>query len=140
MGLINLSTQARNAMLQALCDQGPVTIEIYGGIGGMPPPTADDPVMPSDTLFGTLTFSSPPADPPVNGVLTFSSITAAPSCLATGIAVWGRVKDAAGNTLLDGDVRQDGTGMFNFSTSDFVAGGPIILTSFILQIPTNIYF
>jgi len=137
MGCIKLSIKTRNAMLQALSDMGPATLEIYAG--GQPV-NAEEPLAPDNILFGTLTFSNPSASDPVDGVLTFNSITAAPSCLANGIAVWGRVKNSVGQVLLDGDVRADGTGLINFNRNDFVMGGPIMLTSFILQIPTNIYF
>lgn len=137
MGVINLSIKLRNAMLQTLADEGPHTLEIYGG---WIPRDAEQELHPDHVLFGTLEFSTPAADPPVDGVLTFRSITAAPACLANGIAAWGRVKNSQDEVLLDGDVRQDGTGLINFSKTDFVPGGPIILNAFILQIPANIYF
>lgn len=137
MGVLNLSIKIRNAMLQALLDDAPVTLEIYGG---WIPDNAEEALHPDHILFGTLEFSVPPADPAVDGILTFKSITAAPACLANGIAAWGRVKNSAGETLMDGDVRQDGTGLINFQRTDFVPGGPIILNAFILQIPVNIYF
>jgi hypothetical protein len=139
MANIRPTTTSRNAMLQAILDRinlgsGPGTIKIYDGAQ-----PANGDTAPSGTLLATLAFSDPASGAPASGSVTFSAI-AEVNAAATGTATWARIADSTAASVFDGDVKSDGTGFINFNRTDFVAGGPVRITSFVLTVPASITF
>lgn len=90
----------------------------------------------SQTLLGTLTFGSPCGS--VDGTHRFvaGAITQDSSADATATANFARIFQADGTTIvMDIDVTvTGGGGTLQLNTTNIVAGGPILVTSFIIDL------
>lgn len=105
-------------------------IEIYNGTI----PANANTAVTTQTKLGTLTFSDPSGSV-TSGVFTASAITQDSSADATGTASWARIKDSTGATVCDIDVTSTGGGgVLQLNTVNVVAGGPILITSFTLNV------
>lgn len=105
-------------------------IEIYNGTI----PANANTAVTTQTKLGTLTFSDPSGSV-TSGVFTASAITQDSSADATGTATWARIKDSTGATVCDIDVTSTGGGgVLQLNTVNVVAGGPILITSFTLNV------
>ena len=86
-------------------------------------------------LLGTLTFSDPSGATPSGGVFTASAITQDSSADATGTAVWARIADSAGVTVVDVDITATGGGgAMQMNTTSIVIGGPISISALTVSI------
>lgn len=86
------------------------------------------------TLLGTLTFSDP-CGTVATGALTMSAITQDSSADATGTATWARIFDSTGTAVMDIDISATGGGgTLQLNTVNIVAGGPILISTFVIQV------
>lgn len=86
------------------------------------------------TLLGTLTFSDP-CGTVATGALTMSAITQDSSADATGTATWARIFDSTGTAVMDIDISATGGGgTLQLNTVNIVAGGPILISSFVISV------
>lgn len=135
MAVLRLKTTVKNSILTPINDaisagSAAGTINIYSGTIPATPETA----VTSQTLLGTLTFSDP-AGVIADGALTMSTITQDASADATGVATWARVLDSDANVVMDIDVTTTGGGgTLQLNTTNIVAGGPIIINSFVINV------
>jgi len=106
-------------------------IDIYANVR---PADASTAVV-AQTLLGTLTFSDPCGTVSGN-TLTMSAITQDSSANATGTATWARISSvntAVKTTVMDIDITATGGGgTMQMNTTNIIAGGPILISSFIL--------
>lgn len=136
MAIIRFVTTAKNNALDTLktavdAGAGAGTIKVYNGTQ---PTTANDAIT-SQTLLATLTFSDP-CGTTSSGTLTMSAITQDSSADATGTATWARIADSTGATVFDVDVTVTGAGgSLQFNTTNFVIGGPVLISSFTVTVP-----
>lgn len=136
MAIIRFVTTAKNNALDTLktavdAGSGPGTIKVYNGTQ---PTTANDAIT-SQTLLATLTFSDP-CGTTSSGTLTMSAITQDSAADATGTATWARIADSTGATVFDVDVTVMGAGgTLQFNTTNFVIGGPVLISSFTITVP-----
>ncbi len=136
MAVIKFVTAVKNSALDTVktaIDAGVAagTIKIYNGTQ----PTAPADAVTTQTLLGTLTFSDP-CGASASGTLTMSAITQDTAADATGTATWARIADSAGTTVFDCDVTNTGGGgTIQFNTTNFVIGGPILISAFTITIP-----
>ena len=129
------TTPANNALTQFLnaIDAGSTggTIKIYTGTIPATPETA----ITSQVLLGTLTFGKP-CGTVTNKTFTAGSITQDSAADASGTATWARVADSSGNAFVDIDVTTiGGGGALQLNTVNIVAGGPILVSSFVIYLP-----
>lgn len=135
MPILRISTTALSAIAASIINgidagAGPGLVRFYTGAMPATPATA----VTSQTLLGTLTCSDPCATL-VGAVITFAAITQDASADATGAATWARITDSTGAVVMDVDVTNlAGTGSIKLNTVDIVAGGPILLNSFVINI------
>lgn len=135
MAIIRFVTAVKNSCLvpiQTAIDagSGPGTIKIYNGTQ---PTLASDPVA-TQTLLGTLTFADP-CGSTASGSLTMNAITQDSAADATGTASWARIADSTGATVMDIDITTTGGGgTMQLNTTNIVAGGPILCTSFVISV------
>lgn len=135
MSVLNLNTAVKNAMLLPLADaidagSAGGTIKLYTGVMPALPSTA----VTTQTLLGTLTFADP-CGTVAAGALTMGAITQDNSADATGLAAWARIADSAGVAVADVDVSSTGGGgALQLNTTNIVAGGPILITSFVFSL------
>jgi len=109
---------------------GPGIMEIYNGTIPATVATA----VTTQTKLGTLTFSDPSGSV-TSGVFTAGAITQDSSADATGTASWARITDSTGAAVCDIDVTSTGGGgVLQLNTVNVVAGGPIIVTAFALNV------
>lgn len=128
-------TPVRNA-IDAGADAG--VIDIYSGAR----PTDANTAIGAQVRLGTLTFADPCSSAPgsLGVALTMGNITQDASADATGTASWARVYSytAAGNvrtTVMDIDITTTGGGgTMQMNTTNIVAGGPILISSFVLSV------
>ena len=121
-------TQIQNAI-----DAGSAggTIKIYTGAI----PTTADTAVTSQVLLGTLTFSET-CGVNASGSLTMAAITQDSAADNSGTATWARVADSSGNAFVDIDVTTiGGGGALQLNTVNIVAGGPILVSSFVIYLP-----
>lgn len=138
MAVIKFSTVTKEAILTQVKNaidggSGAGTIKLYTGTIPATPETA----ISSQVLLGTLTFSDPcgVVGTPTAGALTFSAITQDSSADATGTATWARIADSSGTTVVDINVTvTGGGGALQLNTTSIVAGGPIIISAFVLSV------
>lgn len=136
MAIIKFVTAVKNSALDTVktaIDAGSSggTIKVYTGAQ----PTSPADAITTQTLLATLTFSDP-CGTSASGTLTMSAITQDSSADATGTATWARVADSSGNTVFDCDVTSTGGGgTIQFNTTNFVAGGPVLISTFTITIP-----
>lgn len=96
--------------------------------GGSGPGTLEIGTTSMGTVLAILTFSDPCGTVSA-GVLTFSAITSDPSADASGTAAAARIKDSAGNVIVDGlTVGTSGTNIVLSSTA-ITAGQIVPLTN-----------
>ena len=101
-------------------DLEPGTLEFYTGTQPEAGAAITDQV-----LLGVLTFGTP-SGIVTDGIVTFNPLTEAQSALANGEVTWGRIKDGAGNIVIDGSAGGlASTAMFRFNSTEIVEGGPI---------------
>lgn len=135
MAIIKLLESDRTALATTLRDlwdsaSGPCTLEFYTATQPAGPAVA----VTTQTKLGTL-ICSDPIGSAASGVLTFASISADASADADGTATWCRLKDGAGVARADFDVTNtSGNGYVKLNTTVIVAGGPILVTSFLVTI------
>lgn len=136
---LNLSLASVNAMANALCDLidtgGAGKLYLYSDDGTPDQPATADTAIASATLLAELTFSVPCEDNVTNGVITFDPITADSSANATGTAVWFRIKNGGGTTILDGSVGTSGCDL-NMNTTSIVAAANVAITTMTLTVVT----
>lgn len=136
MATAKFSTTTKNAILDAIkaaIDSGGAagTIKIYTGTM----PASPDTGLSGQTLLGTLTFSYPCSSGAASGVLTMSAITQDSAADADGTAAWARCLNSAGSAKLDIDVSNTaGSGALKLNTTAILAGGPIGITSFVINL------
>lgn len=136
MAIVRFVTAVKNSILTPLKDaidagSGSGTIKLYTGTQ---PTTAADAVT-TQTLLGTLTFSDP-CGTVATGALTMGDITQDSSADADGTARWARIADSDGDTVMDVDVSVTGAGgALQMNTTSIVAGGPILISSFVISVP-----
>lgn len=135
MAVMKLRTTVKNSVLTPLNDAisagaSPGVLKLYTGTMRATPETA----ITTQTLLGTLTFSDP-AGVVANGALTMSAITQDAEADATGTATWATVEDSNGLSVFDIDVTNTGGGgTLQLNTVNIVAGGPILVTSFVISV------
>lgn len=135
MAILRLVTALQTSVITPVmaaidAGSGPGVIEIYTA---SIPATADTAIT-TQTKLGTLTFSDPSGSV-TSGVFTASAITQDSSADATGTAAWARIKDSTGATVCDIDVTSTGGGgVLQLNTVNVVAGGPILITAFVLNV------
>lgn len=136
MAIVRFVDSVKNSVLTPLKDaidagSGAGTIKIYTDTQ----PTLASDAVTTQTLLGTLTFSDP-CGTVATGALTMSAITQDSSADATGTARWARIADSAGNTVMDVNVSVTGAGgALQLNTTSIVAGGPILISSFVISVP-----
>jgi hypothetical protein len=135
---VRSSIVARKAALQALANMvdaaaSPGTISIYGGVQ---PDSADEGVG-NRPLLATLAFSKPAFGPPGNTAIGARPISDG-EAIASGRATWARISDGAGNTLLDADVGELGTGaMLTLSALALERGDVVRVAALVLRMPAG---
>ncbi len=135
MALLRLVTALQTACItpiQTAIDAGGSngTIKVYNGTMPATPATA----ITTQTRLATLTFSHA-CGSVASGVFTAAAITQDSSAAATGTATWARIFDSSGATVADIDVTSTGGGgLLQFNTTNIVAGGPVLCTSFVLNV------
>ena len=136
MAIARIATTLKNSMLTPVKDAidagaGAGTIKIYTS----PMATLPSDAISTQTLLGTLTFSDPSGASPTGGVFTASAITQDSSADATGTAVWARIADSAGVTVVDVDITSTGGGgAMQMNTTSIVIGGPISISALTVSI------
>ena len=128
-------TQVRDA-IDAGADAG--VIDIYSGTK----PTNANTAIGAQVRLGTLTFSDPCSAAPgsLGTTLTMGNITQDSSADATGTATWARVysytaSGAVRVTVCDIDITvAGGGGTMQMNTTSIVAGGPILISAFVLSV------
>lgn len=132
---IKLAADKANILALALIaifddGSGNATIAIYTGSIPATPLTA----VTTQTLLGTLTCSDP-VGTATDNVITFGTITQDSAADASGTAAWARIFNADGDAVFDVDVTNAaGTGVIKLNTTTIVAGGPISITSFVINV------
>lgn len=122
---ISFSVTLRNSRLDAITTftGGSALLRIYSGTR---PATGGA----ATTLLAELTCNATFAPAAASGVLTLNAITQDASADATGTATWFRIVKSDGTThVMDGSVSTTGSDL-NMTTTSFVAGQPISVSSF----------
>lgn len=136
MAIVRFVDSVKNSVLTPLKDaidagSGAGTIKIYTGTQ----PTTAAGAVTTQTLLGTLTFSDP-CGTVATGALTMGAITQDSSADADGTATWARIADSTGATVMDVNVSvTGGGGALQMNTTSIVAGGPILISSFVISVP-----
>lgn len=134
MAILRINNNAKDAIMalirDAIGDGG--LLKIYNGTMPADISTA----IAAQTLLGTLTFPSPCGS--VDGLHRFvaGAITQDSSADATATANFARIFKADETTVvMDIDITTTGGGgTLQLNTTNIVAGGPILVTSFILEL------
>ncbi|MER7213197.1 hypothetical protein ABT340_39555 [Streptosporangium sp. NPDC000239] len=133
-----LSTTARNAAADAVVDlldagSGPAIVEIRTGTQ---PTTANDTA--TGTLLATLTLADPAYGSASSGAATMASTPRTATGVAAGTAGWFRMKDSAGNTVLDGSVTATGGGgQLELATTSISVGLTVEVTAGTVTMPAG---
>ena len=123
------NTMANDWLTALMAGGGNATIKFYTGTK----PAGPDTAISTQTLLGTLTCASTPGVVS-SGVLTFNAIAQDASADATGTATWARVSTASGTAVFDVDVSDTtGSAYLKLNTTSIIAGGPIFISSFIIN-------
>lgn len=139
MATIKFRDIAKTAILNAIktdIDSGGAAgkLRIYTGTYPATPETAA-----TGTLLAELTLSYPMGSITGSGAtlaLTFSAITQDSSADASGVAGYARVVKSDGSSIFDCDVSTTGGGgTLQLNTTNIVAGGPVLVTSFVISVP-----
>ncbi|AUB81459.1 hypothetical protein [Candidatus Thiodictyon syntrophicum] len=114
---------ARAALLGTWLDGG--TLALYGA----PRPASADSAPGAAALLGTISFASPSGSAAA-GVWSADPVPAAALALGTGTAVWGRLRDSAGDTIADVTVGMTGTAAaITLDATALIAGGMITVSA-----------
>ena len=113
-------------------------IDIYSGTR----PANANTAIGSQVRLGTLTFSDPCESSPgsLSTSLTMGNITQDSSAEADGVASWARVyaytaSGAVRVAVMDIDITTTGGGgSMQMNTTNIVAGGPILISSFVISV------
>lgn len=135
MAILRLVTALQDACLlpiKTAIDAGPGAgkMDIYDGTI----PTNANTAITTQVKLGTVTFSDPCGSIATNA-LTMAAITQDSAADASGTATWARITDSTGATVGDIDVTTTGGGgLLQLNTTSIVLGGPIVVTSFVLNV------
>ena len=135
MATVHFATGLKNNVLAPIiaaidAGSGPGLIKIYSGTMPATVTTA----LTSQVLLATLTFADP-CGTITDGALTMDAITQDASADATGMAAWARITDSDGNVVMDINVSATGgSGALQMNTTSIVAGGPVLITSFVISV------
>ena len=134
-----IPTAARNAACDAVVDladagAGAATIDVRTGAQ---PASAND--APTGTLLATFALNDPAFGAAATGVATLDVDPAVTTTgLAAGTAGWFRMKDSAGNTVLDGAVTATGGGgQLELNTTTVSVGLTLTITSGTVTMPAG---
>lgn len=134
MAILRFAVAVKNSTLIQIrdaIDAGPGAGYLQVRSGTIP---ADVATAVTGTLLGTLTFSDP-CGAVSAGALTMSAITQDSSADNTGTATWARIFDSAGTAVMDIDISQTGGGgTLQLNTTNIVALGPILISSFVISV------
>lgn len=139
MAIVRMTDAVKNSLLSQIksaIDSGTSggTIKIYSGSIPANPTVAPTPGL--QNILGTLTFAHPSCGTVSAGVLTMDPITQDSSADDNGTAGWARIANSAGVTVMDVNVSvQGGSGAIQLNTTNIVAGGPIIVNGFQINVP-----
>lgn len=133
---LRIPTAARNAACDAVVDladagAGAATIEIRTG---SQPATANDAA--TGTLLATVTCADPAFGSASSGVATLAGTPLSTSGVAAGTAGWFRMKDSAGNTVMDGSVGTSGAEL-NLNTTTISVGVTVTVSSGTVTMPAG---
>jgi hypothetical protein len=131
---VRLSTDARNALLNAIRDK--IDAGALGGkvkfYDGTPPATGGA----ATNLLATLVFDTTCAPDAAGGVLTMNQITSDLEADQDGIATWARITDSNDVFVYDCDVTDiGGGGDIELNTTDLVTGAEVAIVVFTLTAP-----
>lgn len=134
---LRVADDTRDAILNSVRDlidagAGAGTIRFYDN----PQPADADDAITTQTLLAELAFADPSAPNASAGTLTFNAITDDASANATGTASWARIVDSNGNNIFDCNVGTSSATII-LNTTSIVAGGPVEITSFVLNMPAG---
>lgn len=137
MAILRFAVAVKNSTLTQIRDaidagSGPGYLQVRSGT--IP---ADVATAVTGTLLGTLTFADPcgVVGTPTVGALTMSPIIQDSSADLTGTATWARIFDSAGVAVMDIDISATGGGgTLQLNTVNIVAGGPILISSFVISV------
>ena len=135
MAILRFAVAVKNSTLTQIRDAidagaGAGTCKIYTGTIPADVATA----VGVQVLLGTLTFSDP-CGTVATGALTMSTITQDSSADATGTATWARIADSTDSAVMDIDISTTGGGgTLQLNTTNIVAGGPILISSFVISV------
>lgn len=135
MAILRFAVAVKNSTLTQIRDAidagaGAGTCNVYTGTIPADVATA----ITVQVLLGTLTFSDP-CGTVATGALTMSAITQDSSADATGTATWARIADSTGSAVMDIDISTTGGGgTLQLNTTNIVAGGPILISSFVISV------
>lgn len=123
----NATASAQADAFSDLLDNG--YLRIYDSTGGTGQPATVDTAIGSQVLLAELRFANPASGAAVNGVITFSGLTADSSANGTGTATWFRAFKSDGSTAVwDGSVSTSGATL-NLNTTSIVTGAEVSVTS-----------
>lgn len=139
MAVVRITDQVKGTILTQIktaIDAGSSggTIKIYSG--SIPANPTVSPTPGIQNLLGTLTFAYPDCGVVNAGVLTMNPIGQDVSADDNGTAGWARIAASNGVTVMDVNVSvQGGSGAIQLNTTNIVAGGPIIVNGFQINVP-----
>jgi hypothetical protein len=123
----NAAATAEADAFAGLLDNG--YLRIYDSTGGTGQPATVDTAIGSQVLLAELRFANPSDAGAVNGVITFSAITADSAANATGTATWFRAFKSDGTTAVwDGSV-STASATLNLNTTAIVINANVAVTS-----------
>jgi hypothetical protein len=131
---LRIASATQNAVANQLCAQidangGAGTVSFYDGAQ----PVSADRAITTQRLLATLTFGNPSFGRAERGTINANPV-AQQKAVHSGQATWARIADAKGNPVCDCDVDTAGATL-NLSTTDLVAGVPVKLTGFTINVP-----
>lgn len=125
---LSVATAIKNALLDAYgLNFNNGTLKVYAGAV----PADANAALGAATLLGTLNFGADAFADAANGSMAANAITQDSSADASGTAAFYRAFKADGVTVIEqGSVGTSGADL-NLNTTTIVAGGPIVVTSFV---------
>lgn len=125
-----ISNVAANAEADAFSDQlDNGYLRIYDSTGGTGQPANVDTAIGSQVLLAELRFAATASPAAVNGVVTFSALTADSAANASGTATWFRAFKSDGTTAVwDGSVGTSGATL-NLNSVAISSGAEVSVTS-----------
>jgi hypothetical protein len=123
VGMIDTGTKNANGYLEIRSGNKPETPQIAA----------------TGELLATLSFSNPAFGPMSEGSTTSNAVAPDISVDATGVAGWFRIYNRDNNAVIDGTVTaQGGGGDLEFDNINFIAGGTVQITTFVLTVPNSL--